>query len=264
MRHPTCEVTFLKKHRDLNHGYHSLTFGPYSRTGECRPGSFVHLRIPGNNVYFRRAMSVTSANAKAKELEIIFKVLGRGTTVLAGSREGEQFDILGPLGTTFATPRKTDTVMMIGGGVGFPPLMFLSQVLIRNGHDPKRIEFFYGGKTAGERVERARIKRLGERFHPVTDDGSFGQKGLVTKPSEEFIKSNKDLSLRIYSCGPDPMLKAVNDLALAYGVPGQLSLEAPMPCGIGVCLGCVVPLTSGDYARVCCEGPVFNIGEVKL
>ena len=264
MTHPTCEVTLLKKHRDLSNGYHSLTFGPYSRAAECRPGNFVHLRVPGNSVYFRRAMSVAAVNAKAKELEIIFKVLGRGTSVLSHSREGESFDLLGPLGTSFKFPSKDETAVMVAGGVGFPPLMFLSQALVKHGHNPKRIEFFYGGKTSGEIVERARIKRPGVKFSPVTDDGSFGQKGLVTAPVEQYIKANHDAKLRIYACGPDPMLKAVNELALKHGIPGQLSLEAPMPCGIGVCLGCVVPLTAGDYARVCCDGPVFEVGEVKL
>jgi len=264
MIHPTCDVTLLKKHRDLKHGYHSLTFGPYPRASECRPGSFIHLRVPGGAVYFRRAMSVAAVNAKAKELEIIFKVLGRGTSILAGSRRGDKFDILGPLGTVFTFPRKNETAILVAGGVGFPPLMFLSNRLTKSGHDPKRIEFFYGGRTAGEIVERARIKKPGLRFNPVTDDGTFGQKGLVTGPVERFIAAHRERNLRIYACGPDPMLKAVNELALRLGVPGQLSLEAPMPCGIGVCLGCVVPLTSGDYARVCCEGPVFNVGEVSL
>ncbi len=264
MIHPTCEVTLLKKHRDLKYGYHSLTFGPYARAAECRPGSFVHLRIPGNTVYFRRAMSVAGINAKSKELEIIFKVLGRGTSILAGCREGEAFDILGPLGTAFTLPSKSETVILVAGGVGFPPLMYLSQELVKNGHDPKKIEYFYGGKTAGEIVERARIKKPGLRFNPVTDDGTFGKKGLVTGPVEQYITAHSDRKMRIYACGPDPMLRAVNELALRLGVPGQLSLEAPMPCGIGVCLGCVVPLTNGEYARVCCEGPVFNIGEVKL
>lgn len=264
MIHPTCEVARLKKHRDLRHGYHSMTFGPYSRAGECRPGSFIHLRIPDGTVYFRRAMSVAAVDTRKKEIEIIFKVLGRGTTLLSAYDPGGNFDLLGPLGVPFTLPSADETVVMVAGGCGFPPLMFLAKTLVDSGYDPSQIEFFYGGKTSGEIVERARIKALGVRFHPVTDDGSFGVKGLVTKPAEQYLKGKQDTKLRIYACGPDVMLRAVNDLGMKYRLPGQLSLEAPMPCGIGVCLGCVVPLTNGDYARVCCDGPVFNIGEVKL
>ena len=111
---------------------------------------------------------------------------------------------------------------------------------------------------------RARIKKLGVNFHPVTEDGSVGEKGLVTKPVEDFIQSNKKSRMRIYGCGPEGMLKATDELGIRHGIPGQISLEAPMPCGIGICLGCVVELTKGGHARVCCDGPVFNIGEVKL
>jgi len=264
MIHPTSEVVELKKHRDLKCGYHSMTLGPYSRSVECLPGSFVHLQIPDGSIFLRRAMSVAAIDPRRKELEIIFKVLGRGTTLLAKCAEGISLNILGPLGVPFTLPSKDETIVMVAGGVGFPPLMFLSETLTSRGFKPANIHFFYGGKAGGEIVERARIKKLGVKFYPVTDDGSFGVKGLVTKPVEQFIRKNQDATLRIYACGPDPMLRAVNALGLKYSIAGQVSLEAPMPCGIGVCLGCVVPLTSGEYARVCCEGPVFNIGEVKL
>jgi dihydroorotate dehydrogenase electron transfer subunit len=98
----------------------------------------------------------------------------------------------------------------------------------------------------------------------VTEDGSVGKRGLVTSYVAEYIEAHLKEKLRIYACGPDGMLRATNTLGLKLKVPGELSLEAPMPCGIGVCLGCVVPLTAGGYARVCVEGPVFKIGEVEL
>ena len=98
----------------------------------------------------------------------------------------------------------------------------------------------------------------------MTEDGSYGEKGLVTGPVERYIKSGDKAKMRLYGCGPDGMLRAVNELGLRLGVPGQLSLEAPMPCGVGICLGCVVPLVKGGYARVCQDGPVFEIGEVAL
>jgi dihydroorotate dehydrogenase electron transfer subunit len=136
--------------------------------------------------------------------------------------------------------------------------------MVDKGHDPSSIEFFYGGRSAEDIIDRARIKKLGVRFHPVTEDGTLGQKGLVTMPVEQMLNDRKNEPLRLYSCGPEAMLKAVDTLGVKYTVPGQISVEAPMPCGVGICLGCVVKLTAGGHARVCREGPVFEIGEVAL
>ena len=261
---PSTEDTFVTKSRDLGNGYFSLTLGPYSRAKDCKPGSFVHVQLTATEVYFRRAMSVAAINAKAKEIEIIFKVFGRGTTLLSTFTRGARVNLLGPLGTLFTAPKKGEEAVMIAGGVGFPPLMFHATRLIESGYDAKKIHFYFGGKTGGDIVERQRIKRLGVNFRPVTENGSFGEKGLVIKPVEELLQQHTDDKLRIYSCGPEKMLKAIDDLGLKYNVPGQLSLEAPMPCGIGVCLGCVVNLRKGGHARVCADGPVFDIGEVLL
>ncbi|MEW6051648.1 MAG: dihydroorotate dehydrogenase electron transfer subunit [Candidatus Zixiibacteriota bacterium] len=264
MIRPTCERTLVRKVRDLKNNYYSMTFGPYSRAGECRPGSFLHVRMPGSEIYFRRAMSVAGIDTRKGEIEIIFKIFGRGTTILSKYTRGDTVDILGPLGVPFSAPKKNERVLIVAGGVGFPPLLYLAADLIRKGLDARRIEFFYGGRSSTDLVERARIKKLGVNFHPFTDDGSYGGDGMVTAPVERFVHEHQGEKLRIYACGPEPMLKAADQIGLRSDIPGQLSLEAPMPCGIGVCLGCVVPLTVGGYARVCCDGPVFNIGEVKL
>ena len=261
---PSCEDTAVIRKRNLKNDYYSLTFGPYSRTRQCKPGSFVHLRMPSCDVYFRRAMSVASTDPQTGELEIIFKVVGRGTHRLSRLCRGDRIDILGPLGGTFAMPGKKERVIMVAGGVGFPPLLFLAAELVARGFDPTKIEFFYGGRSSSDLIERGRVRRLGVNFHPTTDDGSFGRKGLVTEHVERFIQDHGTGRTRMYSCGPEPMLKAVDELGMKYAVPGQLSLEAPMPCGIGICLGCVVPLRAGGHARVCVDGPVFNIGEVLL
>ena len=264
MTHPTCENTFLTRRRSLKNGYYSFTFSPYSRVIHCRPGHFLHLKLPGADVFFRRAFSVASVSITKSEIEIIFKVVGKGTRLMEKLRKGDMVDLLGPLGQPFLLPRKAERVVLVAGGVGFPPLLSLTVKLIEKGHDPGRIDFFYGGRTTADVIERSRIKKLGVNLHLVTEDGSVGKKGLVTKPVEEFLLSHSPDKIRLYGCGPEGMLKAVNDLGLKLGIPGQISLEAPMPCGIGVCLGCVVPLVKGGHARVCCDGPVFNIGEVAL
>ena len=264
MTKPTCEDTSLVKKRDLKNDYFSAVFGGYSRVKHCRPGQFIQIQLPCTDVYFRRPMSIASASTETGEIEVLFKVVGRGTRLLGNLNKGSAVNILGPLGVPFSLPKKSETAIMVAGGVGFPPLLYLASEMVKAGHDPKKIQFFYGGKTSSDLIERPRIKKLGLEFHPVTEDGSVGQKGLVTEPVEDFINANSNGRLRMYGCGPEGMLKATDEIGVRLGVPGQVSLEAPMPCGVGVCLGCVVPLVKGGHARVCMEGPVFDIGEVLL
>jgi dihydroorotate dehydrogenase electron transfer subunit len=259
-----CEDTVLIKKRNLKNDYFSYILGPFSRAGQCRPGNFIHLQLPETEVYFRRAMSVAGVDKKKREIEIIFKIFGRGTRLLSGFRENDRLNILGPLGNAFTPPRKGERVVIVAGGVGFPPLLFFAGELIRGSFDPDKIEFFYGGRSAPDILERSRIRKLGVKFHPATDDGSFGRQGLITEIVEDYIGEHRDEKMRLYGCGPEAMLKATDELGLKYALPGQLSLEAPMPCGVGICLGCVVPLKAGGNARVCADGPVFEIGEVKL
>lgn len=240
-----------------------MIFSPYSGVNRCKPGQFIQLQIPSTNIFFRRPMSIAGVRENG-EIEVIFQVVGKGTTLLGKLNKNDRVNILGPLGISFTYPKKNERSIIIAGGVGFPPLMYLATEMVSKGYDPKTIEFFYGGRSKADILEISRIKKLGVNFHPVTEDGSFGSRGLVTKPVEEFIQKNSHSNMRIYSCGPEGMLKATDQLGLKYAIPGQLSLEAPMPCGVGICLGCVVELTKGGHARVCAEGPVFDIGEVKL
>ncbi len=264
MTKSTCRDTFVIHKKKLQNDYYSLVLGPLRKINHCQPGHFIHLQVPHTDVMFRRAFSIASIFPEQNALEIIFKVVGRMTRQMSTLKTGDTVNILYPLGKSFTLPRKSETSIMVAGGVGFPPLMFLTEHMMKRGYDPKTIHFFYGGRTSADILCRSRLKRTGVLFHPVTEDGSFGRQGLVTEPIEEFIKFRKKDKLRLYACGPEGMLKAANNLGLQYHIPGQLSLEAPMPCGIGVCLGCVVPLTAGGYARVCAEGPVFEVGEVVL
>jgi dihydroorotate dehydrogenase electron transfer subunit len=259
-----CDKAVVIKKRNLKNDYYSMTFGPCSKAPGCRPGHFLHLKLPSSDIFFRRAMSVAGVDAKQQEIEIIFRAVGRGTSLLAKMTKGDELDVLGPLGNTFSMPRRNETPVIVAGGVGLPPMMYLAEEMARRGIDPKNIEFFYGGRSSGDIIERSRIKKIGVGFHPCTDDGTFGPKGLVTEFVEKLVIDDPKRNYRLYACGPEPMLKVVDELGIRLNVPGQLSLEAPMPCGYGVCLGCVVPLTSGGHARVCADGPVFDIGEVRL
>ncbi len=265
MSKTTCIDTFVVKKRNLRNDYYSFTFGPFPKVSLCKPGQFLHIKLPNSNIFFRRAFSIASVSPELKQIEIIIRAVGRGTMQMANMRKGDKVNILGPLGNKFTAPKKTQTALIVAGGVGFPPLMFFVEQLIRHGFPARQIEFFYGGRSKIDILERAKLRKLGLMLHPVTEDGSLGKKGLVTEPLERMIRTaDEKTSFRLFSCGPEPMLKAINELCLKHGVSGELSLEAPMPCGIGVCLGCVVPLTTGGHARVCVDGPIFSVGEVAL
>lgn len=261
---PVHQELEIVRTRNLKNDYYAITVGPFKGATKCRPGHFVHVKLPTSTIYLRRAMSVAGVNRTDKTLEFIFKAIGRGTKLMAAARKGDKFDILGPLGNGFSRPKKTEQALLVSGGIGFPPPLYLATDLVARGYDPKKIDFYYGGRSRLDIIEQNRIKKLGVNFHPTTDDGSFGTKGLVTHLVEKQIVNSDPKKLSLYACGPEPMLKAVNDLGLKYGVAGELSLEAPMPCGVGICLGCVVNLTRGGHARVCVDGPVFQIGEVAL
>jgi dihydroorotate dehydrogenase electron transfer subunit len=260
----TPERTTVLKRRHIANDYYSLIFGPCSRAAKCLPGQFLHIRVPDSPVFFRRAMSIAAVDVDAGTTEIIFRAIGPGTRALAACRKGDTLDIISPLGNCFAAPRKNETALIVAGGIGFPPLLYFATELVGKGFDPHCIRFFYGGRTAADILERSRIRKLGIKFHPVTDDGSLGEPGLVTSAVERYLERSGVGGRRLYCCGPEPMLKAADALAERLGLPGQLSLEAPMPCGIGVCLGCIVPEKKGGHARVCQEGPIFEVGEVLL
>lgn len=249
---------------ELQHGYHELTVGPIEGLSKCRPGQFVHLQLLHRDVYLRRAMSIAQVDSKKKSLQIIFKTFGKGTSLLGGFDKGDEIGVLGPLGNHFSAPKKNTTPIYLAGGVGLPPLLYHAEESIAKGFPKKQIHFFYGGRTEHDIIERSRLKKLGVQVHIMTDDGSHGEKGVVTEGLTRLLKSQPVAHPYLYGCGPDGMLRATNALALAQNIPGELSLEAPMPCGVGMCLGCVVNLTAGGHARVCVEGPIFRIGEVKL
>ena len=257
------ELEILRS-RNLKNDYYAITLGPFKGAARCRPGHFVHVKLPASPIYLRRAMSVAGVNRADNSLEFIFKAIGRGTRLMATAHKGDKLDIIGPLGNGFTLPRKSERAVLVSGGIGFPPPLYLATDLVERGYDPKKIDFYYGGRSRLDIIEQSRIKKLGVNFYPTTDDGSFGTKGLVTHLVEAQLAQSDPKKIKLYACGPEPMLKAVNELGLKYGVAGQLSLEAPMPCGVGICLGCVVNLTKGGHARVCVEGPVFQIGEVAL
>ncbi len=262
----TCRV-MSNRRLDKVGRYFRLTIDGFRAARPVSPGQFVHVKVAeGLDPFFRRAFSIAGYTPEKGILEIIYKVVGRGSSALSGLTYGDRLDLIGPLGNRFSRPPKAKTAILAAGGVGLPPLYFLARHLVDKGHPSDRLIFIYGGRTQSELIELPRIRQLGITTVFCTDDGSYGYRGLVTEAVARHLDGRKQNQIHLYGCGPEPMLAALQNLALAGGWSGELSLEAPMPCGVGVCLGCIKPSLKrpGDYVRVCYDGPVFGMGEVQL
>jgi dihydroorotate dehydrogenase electron transfer subunit len=236
------------------------------------PGNFVHLLISEReDPFWRRAFSVHNVDPLRGTFEIVFKVVGRGTTLLSRSKKGNRLNLLGPLGNSFTIPSKGSNVFLVAGGVGVPPLHFLAKVLIEKRKlSPGSISFFVGTKTKAEHFCLPELRRMGLRLFPATDDGSLGYAGFVTSHLKESIRSTSlplD-DLKVYACGPPEMLKEMAMLSSEYGLFCEASLETVMPCGVGACMGCVVKVKQHEdqdrfaFRRVCREGPVFPVTSI--
>lgn len=245
--------------RRLSPGYFHLILHAPDVARTAKPGQFAQLRVarPGTlDPLLARPISIYGASADTGDVSFIFKVVGRGTELLTTFQPGESMTVLGPIGHGFSVPDTATNIALIAGGVGMPPLFFLAETLRRTRPDVA-ITLFYGGRTRTDLLELPSWDTLGVSVVTATDDGSHGHHGLVTEPLQRQLPSFDYLA----ACGPRPMLRAVQQIAMAAGIPGQLSLEARMACGVGACLGCVCATVTGNR-RVCVDGPVFSLDEV--
>jgi len=248
--------------------YFTLHLAVPAGYAEVEPGQFVMLETTRSlEPYVRRAFSVadvTRIGSDEARIELLAKVVGRGTGAMAGLRPGDLRAVLGPLGRPFGLPRPgAGPVALVAGGVGSAPLLLLARKLVGAG---ARFDFFYGGRSAGDLPRAEEFERLtgegGGRFVPATEDGSRGFAGRVTSALDAAIAQGTGYE-QLYACGPMPMLAAVARLSDERGVPGQAALETEMGCGFGACLGCAVPARAGGYRLCCKDGPVFRLDEVR-
>ncbi len=198
-------------------------------------------------------------------MEILYRIVGKGTLLLSRMKAGEEIDLLGPLGSGFSLPRGIETAVLAAGGIGVAPLLPLAQFLGRRTRAVSRTVII-GGATRGDILCRGDFKKTGARVVVSTEDGSAGVRGLATDLLDDVLGSlapDAAAHLVLYACGPLPMLHRVATLAREHAVSCQVSLESAMACGVGACLGCSVPVRSrngrsASYQRVCKEGPVFD------
>lgn len=212
-----------------------------------RPGQFVELSLEG--LFLRRPISV--CNYDEGLMTLIYKVVGKGTAQMAALPVGTKIDTLTGLGNGFNDAVECKSALLVGGGVGVPPLYRLARNLIGQG---KSVTVVLGFNTASEIFYREQFEALGAQVVVATADGSCGVKGFVT----DAIAQNNIMADYFYSCGPLPMLRA---LTTALDIPGEISLEERMGCGFGICMGCSIQTASGPK-RVCKEGPVFRKEEI--
>ena len=231
-----------------------LTADVYDFVVECPqlaalavPGQFAQLYVPGHTL--RRPISICGIDRQAGTLRFVFQVRGQGTADLAQLRAGDQLELLAPLGNGFPLDKGKRT-LLVGGGIGVPPLLGLAAELGENAVAA------LGFRNKDAVILEQDFQAAGAKVLIATDDGSYGHHGLVTQlaEGEEFQQ--------VCACGPLPMLKAVKALAEQRGVPCYVSLEERMACGIGACLGCAVALYNEDgaeyFGHVCKDGPVFD------
>ena len=239
------------ENRTVNGEYFVLVLSPGKEDPGFLPGNFAEFRIDGSpDTFLRRPISICDVDPHTGNLHFLIRRVGEGTRRLGETRPGEVLNLIYPLGNSFSMPAGKD-VLLVGGGVGVAPLLYLGRVLRREGYSPV---FLLGYRTRSLIVDRKRFEAFGPVFI-TTDDGTEGAEGPVTAHP---LWLSRDFSYSmIYTCGPVAMMKAVAALARERAVPCEASLENTMACGFGACLCCVQKTRKGNRL-VCTDGPVFN------
>lgn len=231
-----------------------LTPADGSLLPESQPGQFVQVLAPKSaGVLLRRPISINMVDRDSNELWLLVRRAGAGTNAIADVPRGGRLNVVFPLGNGFTEPEsKSSNILLVGGGVGVAPLLYLGSRLRADGFNPR---FLLGARSKADILELEMFESLGETSIS-TDDGSFGEPGLVTTNS--VLRPDIE---KIYCCGPAPMMKAVAAKSRELGSDCEVSLENMMACGVGACLCCVEKTVRGNVC-VCTEGPVFNINEL--
>ena len=211
------------------------------------PGQFVNLKI--EDAYLRRPISVCDYSPEKGELTLIYKVVGKGTEIMSEMKEGTVIDTLTGLGNGYNTAKSGDRPLLIGGGVGVPPMYNLAKKLISEG---KTVTVILGFNTADEVFYKEKFEALGATVYITTVDGSVGMKGFVTDVMKELDYTY------FFTCGPMPMFRAIERTAKTSG---QYSFEERMGCGFGACIGCSCETLYGNK-RICVDGPVLEREEI--
>ncbi|MBW2451093.1 MAG: dihydroorotate dehydrogenase electron transfer subunit [Deltaproteobacteria bacterium] len=260
--------TKIISNQEISTGYYRMRILAPGFSDQAQPGQFVMFRVQRSlPPLLRRPFGIFRIGylpgdcdgLPPKEyVEILYKVTGRGTTIMAELHEGDGVELLGPLGKGFDISANEGEKILVGGGIGLVPLFMLASELKQRG---QTVRLLMGGRTRDDIFAVTEFERLGVETYVSTDDGSLGEEGVVTRVLERKLKTYQ--VSEVFACGPKPMLTAVHDICLAHSTPLQVSLEEFMACGVGACLGCVVKGAghtddNPSYLCTCKVGPVFR------
>ncbi|HKJ44120.1 MAG TPA: dihydroorotate dehydrogenase electron transfer subunit [Sunxiuqinia sp.] len=252
----TVQELLLIENTQLNHDNFKLILQSKTELPHIYPGQFVNVEIKkATEIFLRRPFSVLDVDYEKNTFSLLVKILGRGSKVLTTYQPGDTVSTIYPLGSSFTLPKKTDKVLLIGGGSGVAPMLFLAKI---SGLKPEQVHVILGARSKEDHIDISAYEPFGN-YYFTTEDGSLGTKGFVTHHpvfTEELGNFDK-----VYTCGPDLMMKAVAAEAKKANVNCEASLENMMACGFGVCLCCVEKTTEGNKC-VCTDGPVFNINQL--
>ncbi len=271
------ETVAVMENRPLTGGHLLLSLHAPRQAPEVRPGQFAMVRMLGrSDVLLRRPMSIFDVCAKdgaraghsgqrpaPQILQLLYKIVGRGTRLMAELRPGEKVGLLAPLGHGFLQEdylpqaHQCDEILHVAGGIGIAALLLPAKQLAEAGFTQR---LFFGARTKDDLVGVKEFKPLVRAMLLATENGSAGYRGFVTRPLEEYLARHTSKKFLLMVCGPWPMLRATVELAKRFRHPCLVSMENRMGCGLGVCLGCSIRVQGTGheaYQRVCTEGPVF-------
>jgi len=263
----------ITNQKEISSGYFRLSFLAPKIAQVAQAGQFLHIYC-GGDTYLRRPFSI--AGVKKNQVEIIYKIIGKGTELLSQKKKGETLDLIGPLGTGFSLSPITYHLspVLVAGGTGVASLLFLTHKLVP--HPLSLVTVLVGAKTKNNLLCVSDFKKLGCKVKLATEDGSLGFKGLVSDLFTSFLVPRPPFPVpAVFACGPYPMLKEIAKICGRKQIKCQVSLENIMACGLGACRGCVVKtrMTADEkksqisadkfkYKTVCKDGPVFEAKEI--
>jgi dihydroorotate dehydrogenase electron transfer subunit len=248
------DLTVIENRR-LNNDFFILSLSGSTKIPDFKPGQFVQVKVDGSpETFLRRPISIHDVDYEKNTFKLLIQIVGKGTKTLSELKIGDMLNLVYPLGNSFSLPAEGEHVLLVGGGCGIAPLLYLARYLKSNGFIP---DILLGFRNSSRIIEFEEYEKIGNVFI-TTEDGSMGEKGFVTTHSV-LSQSNYNM---IYCCGPDSMMKAIAAYSNNRDINCEVSLENLMACGIGACLCCTVDTVKGNLCT-CIDGPVFNIKDLK-